>query len=84
MGIYFFTGWDCQFSFSSPTISQVPSFSFLLLTLFPSYCKKIRDDSEEWQPMEKYIQARTAAKFTHGICPDCLRKHYGEIPWSKQ
>jgi len=49
-----------------------------------SYCKKIRDDSEEWQPMEKYIQARTAARFTHGICPDCLRKNYGEIPWSKQ
>jgi len=49
-----------------------------------SYCKKIRDESDEWQPMEKYIQARTAAKFTHGICPDCLRKNYGEIPWSKQ
>jgi hypothetical protein len=49
-----------------------------------SYCKKIRDDSEEWQPMEQYIQARSAAKFSHGICPDCLRKQFGEIPWSKQ
>ena len=49
-----------------------------------SYCKKIRDEGEEWQPMEKYIQARSAAKFTHGICPDCLREHYGEIPWSKK
>jgi hypothetical protein len=49
-----------------------------------AYCKKIRDEKEEWQPMEKYIQERTPAKFTHGICPDCVRKHYGEIPWSKK
>jgi hypothetical protein len=48
-----------------------------------SYCKNIRDDKEEWQPIEKYIQARTPAKFTHGICPECVRKHFGEIPWSK-
>ncbi len=49
-----------------------------------SYCKNIRDDNSEWHPIEKYIQERTPAKFTHGICPDCLRKHYGEMPWGQQ
>ena len=24
--------------------------------------------------MERYIQARSEAKFTHGICPDCLKR----------
>jgi hypothetical protein len=47
-----------------------------------SYCKNIRDEREEWQPIERYIQARTPAKFTHGICPDCVRKHFGAIPLS--
>lgn len=49
-----------------------------------SYCKKIRDESDAWQPMEKYIQARSAATFTHGICPDCLREQYGEMSRSRQ
>jgi hypothetical protein len=44
-----------------------------------SYCKKIRDQSDEWQPMEKYIMERSEAKFTHGICPECLQKHFGDI-----
>jgi hypothetical protein len=53
----------------------------LLEGLLPicSYCKKIRDKSDEWQPMEKYIMERTEAKFTHGICPECLKKHYGDV-----
>ena len=41
-----------------------------------SYCKKIRDDQNNWQPMEFYISQRSGAKFSHGVCPDCLREHY--------
>ena len=37
-----------------------------------SYCKKIRDDGGDWQMLEKYIQERTAATFTHGVCESCL------------
>jgi|GEM_PF-1309470 len=50
----------------------------LLQGLLPicSYCKKIRDQHDHWQPMEKYIMERSAASFTHGICPDCLQKHW--------
>jgi len=39
-------------------------------------CKKIKDNHQRWQPLEGYIQARSEAKFTHGLCPDCLRKLY--------
>jgi PleD family two-component response regulator len=37
-----------------------------------SHCKKIRDDRGEWSEIENYIQSRSHASFTHGICPDCM------------
>jgi PAS domain S-box-containing protein len=40
-----------------------------------SYCKKIRDDQNYWREVEHYIGARTDAKFSHGICPDCMVKY---------
>src|SRR5881296_967469 len=45
----------------------------LLLGLLPicAYCKSIRSDDESWQPIERYIGARSDAQFTHSICPDC-------------
>ncbi len=39
-----------------------------------SVCKKIRDDSNYWQQVETYIEGRTQAEFSHGICPDCFEK----------
>lgn len=39
-----------------------------------SYCKKIRDDQNYWQQVEKYIAERSEAQFSHGICPDCYEK----------
>lgn len=53
----------------------------LLEGLLPicSFCKKIRDGNEEWQPLEKYIQERSQALFSHGLCPTCLKEHYGEF-----
>lgn len=41
-------------------------------------CKRIKDGREVWQPLEAYIQAHSEAKFSHGVCPDCLRKFYLE------
>ncbi len=40
-----------------------------------AWCKRIRDDEGEWQAMEEYITVHSEADFTHGICPDCARKH---------
>jgi PAS domain S-box-containing protein len=38
------------------------------------YCKKIRDDDNDWQEVETYVRQRTEAKFTHGVCPHCLEE----------
>jgi CheY-like chemotaxis protein len=42
-------------------------------------CKKIRNDKGYWQAVEQYLEERTAAEFTHGICPDCVCKLYPEL-----
>jgi PAS domain S-box-containing protein len=39
-------------------------------------CKQIRDDKGFWTQVESYIQERSQARFSHGICPDCMRKLY--------
>jgi hypothetical protein len=45
-----------------------------------AHCKKIRDDQGSWQQLEAYISQRSGAKFSHGVCPDCLREHYPDCP----
>jgi PAS domain S-box-containing protein len=42
-------------------------------------CKKIRDDKGFWTQVESYIQERSQARFSHGICPDCMKKLYPEF-----
>lgn len=42
-------------------------------------CKKIRNDAGYWQQIEVYIRDHSEAKFSHGICPDCGKKLYGEF-----
>jgi hypothetical protein len=39
-------------------------------------CKKIRDESGCWHGVEEYISEHTATKFSHGLCPECLRMIY--------
>jgi PAS domain-containing protein len=41
-------------------------------------CKKIRDDKGYWTQIEAYIHTHSEAEFSHGICPDCLKKLYPE------
>ena len=38
-------------------------------------CKKIRQDVD-WTTLEEYITANSLAKFSHAICPDCIRILY--------
>jgi PAS domain S-box-containing protein len=42
-------------------------------------CKKIRDDKGYWQQVEVYVEGHSLAEFSHGICPDCLKKYYSKI-----
>ncbi|MEW5957196.1 MAG: response regulator [Chloroflexota bacterium] len=40
--------------------------------------RKIKIEDEQWVSLEKYIEDHSQATFTHGICPDCLRKSLNE------
>jgi PAS domain S-box-containing protein len=44
-----------------------------------SSCKKIRDDKGDWTQIEFYIRDRSDASFTHGICPGCAERLYGDV-----
>ena len=43
-----------------------------------SVCKKIKSENSNWQAVEEYVSNRSAAVFSHGICPDCQKKLYPE------
>ncbi len=44
-----------------------------------AYCKKIRE-GESWVPIERYVEQRSGAEFSHGVCPDCYAKRLaGEL-----
>ena len=42
-------------------------------------CKKIRDEEGEWTSMEYYVARHSEAKFSHGICPNCIQEIYPDI-----
>lgn len=42
-------------------------------------CKKIRDDKGYWNQIESYIKEHSEAEFSHGICPECAAKLYGDL-----
>lgn len=46
-------------------------------------CKKIRDDQGYWRQVEQFVSQHTGARFTHGLCPECALKLYGEIAEEK-
>jgi len=39
-----------------------------------SACKKIRNESGDWEPLEVYIRGRSEAEFTHGLCDECMQR----------
>jgi len=41
-----------------------------------AYCKRIRDKDNHWHVLESYIEERSSAEFSHGICPDCMKKFH--------
>lgn len=40
-----------------------------------SYCKKIRQEKNLWEEVEKYIHEHSLAQFSHSICPGCYKTH---------
>ena len=38
-----------------------------------SLCKKIRE-GKAWVAVDEYVTAKSAASFSHGFCPECMKK----------
>lgn len=58
-------------------LADVRTLSGLLPICFQ--CKQIRDDRGEWRELEEYLEARSEAQFTHGLCHDCARRLHAEL-----
>ncbi len=43
-----------------------------------AWCRRVRDDKGKWHRMEYYVKKNSYADFTHGICPECLKKAWPE------
>ncbi|MFP4459118.1 MAG: PAS domain S-box protein [Candidatus Zixiibacteriota bacterium] len=43
-----------------------------------SSCKKIRNDDGYWDEVDRYISQHSNLNFTHGLCPECMKKLYPE------
>ena len=39
-----------------------------------AWCKKVRNDEGYWEELEAYLEPRTKAAFSHGICPECAAR----------
>jgi PAS domain S-box-containing protein len=46
-------------------------------------CKKIRDDKGYWHQVESYVEKHTQARFSHGLCEECMGKLYSDTNWYK-
>jgi hypothetical protein len=44
-----------------------------------AHCKSIRNDHGSWERLEQYISERSAAQFSHSVCPNCRDIHYAEL-----
>lgn len=44
-----------------------------------AWCKRVRDDQDFWHSVEDYVGKHTEAKFSHGMCPQCLEKAVREL-----
>jgi PAS domain S-box-containing protein len=38
-------------------------------------CKMIRDEQGAWHPLEHHFGNRSQVQFSHGLCPNCLRRY---------
>jgi PAS domain S-box-containing protein len=42
-------------------------------------CRKVRDDQGYWSQIEVYVRDHSEADFSHGLCPDCMQRLYGDL-----
>ena len=90
MGLYFSllcTIFGLLAAFYNNIISEKSQHIQLLEGLLPicSNCKAIRDDNKsekgkgDWIKLETYFNNKSKIDFSHGICPDCMKKLYSKL-----
>jgi transcriptional regulator with GAF, ATPase, and Fis domain len=42
-------------------------------------CKKIKNESGDWVPIESMLRQKVGLTFTHGLCPICLKGYLDEF-----
>jgi len=45
---------------------------------------RIRDDKGYWKQIETFLHEHSNANFSHGLCPECAEKLYGNQKWYKE
>jgi PAS domain-containing protein len=43
------------------------------------HCKRIRNEASYWDEVDRYFHDHIGVDFSHGVCPECLQKIYGDI-----
>jgi DNA-binding response OmpR family regulator len=44
-----------------------------------SYCKKIRNEANDWEQVESYITSHSELELSHSVCPTCLERVMRDI-----
>jgi|GEM_PF-4103571 len=44
-----------------------------------AWCKKVRDEGDEWTAIETFLSRHWTASFTHCLCPDCAKQVRNDI-----
>ncbi len=44
-----------------------------------AHCRKVRDDGNFWRDVESYFKTHMDISFSHGICPECAARFFGEF-----
>jgi hypothetical protein len=43
------------------------------------HCGRIKDDKDYWTNVDQYFKRHLDLDFSHGLCQDCLKKHYPDL-----
>jgi PAS domain-containing protein len=41
-----------------------------------AHCHRVRNEQNQWEDVQRYVAGSLAMDWSHGICDECLEKHY--------
>jgi hypothetical protein len=78
LGVDYWTGHDIRLEIR--LISELREKVKTLEGILPicASCKSIRTETGAYEQIEAYVSRHSEAQFSHGICPECMKKLYPE------